>query len=226
MREILHIQGGQCGNQIGAKFWEVRVNVYYNEAWCRRFVPHVVLMDLEPGIMDSVRIGPYGQIFRLDNIVFGQSSAGNNWAKGHYTEGAKLIDAVLDVVRKEVENCDLSQALLLGSFEPKESTLEKTSTRPIPDAAPPCLNHCLPCRVNQILSLPDKRVAYPENNHHFITDQYFLRRQKPSSDFTSAFRLIALCSEIDSLMAQADMNMQQEMRKLEILDRLLDFDLS
>ncbi|MFS7941550.1 putative tubulin [Helianthus anomalus] len=23
LREILHIQGGQCGNQIGAKFWEV-----------------------------------------------------------------------------------------------------------------------------------------------------------------------------------------------------------
>ena len=24
MREIVHVQGGQCGNQIGAKFWEVR----------------------------------------------------------------------------------------------------------------------------------------------------------------------------------------------------------
>ena len=23
MREIVHVQGGQCGNQIGAKFWEV-----------------------------------------------------------------------------------------------------------------------------------------------------------------------------------------------------------
>jgi tubulin beta len=23
MREIVHIQAGQCGNQIGAKFWEV-----------------------------------------------------------------------------------------------------------------------------------------------------------------------------------------------------------
>jgi tubulin beta len=23
MREIVHIQGGQCGNQIGAKFWEI-----------------------------------------------------------------------------------------------------------------------------------------------------------------------------------------------------------
>ncbi|XVF60664.1 hypothetical protein PTKIN_Ptkin08bG0066400 [Pterospermum kingtungense] len=32
-----------------------------------------------------------------------------NWAKGHYTEGAKLIDSVLDVVRKEAENCDCLQ---------------------------------------------------------------------------------------------------------------------
>ncbi|KAF3520595.1 hypothetical protein DY000_02064014 [Brassica cretica] len=66
-------------------------------------------MDLEPGTMDSIRSGPYGQIFRPDNFVFGQSGAGNNWAKGHYTEGAELIDAVLDVVRKEAENCDCLQ---------------------------------------------------------------------------------------------------------------------
>ena len=48
-------------------------------------------MDLEPGTMDSVRSGPYGQVFRPDNFVFGQSGAGNNWAKGHYTEGKKLV---------------------------------------------------------------------------------------------------------------------------------------
>src|SRR3954453_7884233 len=35
--------------------------------------------------------------------------AGNNWAKGHYTEGAELIDSVLDVVRKESESCDCLQ---------------------------------------------------------------------------------------------------------------------
>ena len=45
------------------------------------------MVDLEPGPMDSVRSGPFGQIFRPDNFVFGQSGAGNNWAKGHYTEG-------------------------------------------------------------------------------------------------------------------------------------------
>ena len=62
--------------------------------------------------MDSVRSGPYGLIFRPDNFVFGQTGAGNNWAKGHYTEGAELIDSVLDVVRKEAESCDCLQGAL------------------------------------------------------------------------------------------------------------------
>ncbi|KAK8483510.1 hypothetical protein V6N11_045158 [Hibiscus sabdariffa] len=74
-----------------------------------RYIPRVVLMDLKPDNMDSIRSGPYSQIFRLDNFMFGQSGAGNNWAKAHYTEGAKLIDDVLDVVRKEAENCDCLQ---------------------------------------------------------------------------------------------------------------------
>jgi len=43
----------------------------------------------------------------------GQSGAGNNWAKGHYTEGAELVDSVLDVVRKETENCDCVQGFQL-----------------------------------------------------------------------------------------------------------------
>ncbi|CAE8728963.1 unnamed protein product, partial [Polarella glacialis] len=94
MRELVHIQAGQCGNQIGAKFWEVisdehgidptgtyhgdsdlqleRINVYFNEATGGRYVPRAILMDLEPGTMDSVRAGPFGQLFRPDNFVFGQ----------------------------------------------------------------------------------------------------------------------------------------------------------
>lgn len=50
-------------------------------------MPRAILIDLEPGTMDSVRSGPFGQLFRPDNFIFGQSGAGNNWAKGHYTEG-------------------------------------------------------------------------------------------------------------------------------------------
>ncbi|XP_063239928.1 tubulin beta chain-like [Bacillus rossius redtenbacheri] len=135
MREIVHMQAGQCGNQVGAKFWEVisdehgidqngtyhgdsdlqleRINVYYNEATGGKYVPRAVLVDLEPGTMDALRAGSFGEIFRPDNFVFGQSGAGNNWAKGHYTEGAELVDSVLDVVRKEAENCECLQGFQL-----------------------------------------------------------------------------------------------------------------
>ena len=41
-----------------------------------RYVPRAVLLDLEPGTMDSVRAGPFGQLFRPDNFVFGQTGAG------------------------------------------------------------------------------------------------------------------------------------------------------
>merc|ERR1711907_925417 len=41
------------------------------------------------------------------------TGAGNNWAKGHYTEGAELVDSILDVVRKEAESCDCLQGFQL-----------------------------------------------------------------------------------------------------------------
>ena len=50
-----------------------------------------------------------GVLFRIP----GQSGAGNNWAKGHYTEGAELVDNVIDVVRKEAEECDCLQGFQL-----------------------------------------------------------------------------------------------------------------
>jgi hypothetical protein len=40
--------------------------------------PRAILMDLEPGTMDSVRAGPFGQLFRPDNFVFGQTGAGHS----------------------------------------------------------------------------------------------------------------------------------------------------
>jgi tubulin beta len=131
MREIIHVQVGQCGNQIGAKFWELiahehgigedghyvgnnskqleRVNVYFNEADKAKYVPRSVLVDLEPGVLEVIRAGSVGQLFKPDNFVHGAGGAGNNWAKGHYTEGAELVEQVLEVVRKEAENSDCLQ---------------------------------------------------------------------------------------------------------------------
>jgi len=131
VREILHIQVGQCGNQIGNRFWQTviaehnldgsgryggenaaqdldKVSVYMRSAG-ERYVPRACLVDLEPGTVDVIKASPVGSLFKPDNFVFGASGAGNNWAKGHYTEGAELIEEALDVVRKEVENCDCPQ---------------------------------------------------------------------------------------------------------------------
>uniref|UniRef100_A0A914CA17 Tubulin beta chain n=1 Tax=Acrobeloides nanus TaxID=290746 RepID=A0A914CA17_9BILA len=136
MKEIVQVQVGQCGNQIGTKFWEVisgehaiqpegsykgdcdlqleRIDAYYKHvANGDKYIPRAVLVDLDPGTMDWIKGTTYGQLFDPDNFVFGQSDASNNWAKGHYTEGAKLVDNVLNVVRKEVEGCDCLQGFQL-----------------------------------------------------------------------------------------------------------------
>ncbi|KAJ1819208.1 Tubulin beta-1 chain [Coemansia sp. RSA 2675] len=129
MREILTLQIGQCGNQIGAAFWEniiqehgidadgkfvghnsnqiERANVYFTEATNKRYVPRVVAVDLEPGVLNSIRESKYGRLFRPESMVSANNGAGNNWAKGFYTEGAELLDSVLDIIRHDVENCDL-----------------------------------------------------------------------------------------------------------------------
>ena len=34
-------------------------------------MPRCILVDLEPGTMDSVRAGPLGHLFKPDNFIFG-----------------------------------------------------------------------------------------------------------------------------------------------------------
>ena len=77
-----------------------RISVYYNEVLGKTYVPRAILVDLEPGTMDAAKSGMFGKLFRPDNFVYGQGGAGNNWAKGHYTDGAELCLEILDVIRK------------------------------------------------------------------------------------------------------------------------------
>lgn len=100
----------RCGHFYGNNILPYqRLNVYYENGPKDIFVPRAVLVDLEPGALNQVRCSYYGRLFNPDSIVSGKMGAGNNWARGHYTEGAELMDAVLDVTRRQVENCDCLQ---------------------------------------------------------------------------------------------------------------------
>ncbi|XP_031845030.1 tubulin beta-4B chain-like [Nomia melanderi] len=133
MREIVHVQLGRCGNNVGGKFWQViadehgltpdgtfrgdsevllqRINVYFSEGPGYRFAPRAVLVDSDPATASSSMSGPCGGMFKPDNFVSGRGSAANNWAKGYCTEGAELAEATLDLVRAEAEACDLMQGI-------------------------------------------------------------------------------------------------------------------
>jgi len=145
VREIIHVQVGQCGNQVGCAFWSAlfkehcldnngkfqqtgkmadedgdgepdqleNIDVFFRgtteEKIVAKWIPRGVLVDLEPGTMDVIKESPIGPVFRPDNMVFGNNGAGNNWAKGHYTEGAELVESVLDRIRQEMEQSDSPQ---------------------------------------------------------------------------------------------------------------------
>jgi len=152
VREIIHVQVGQCGNQVGNSFWKAvaaehniegssglykedetvedadgdgvpdeleNIDVYFRgtmdnlkDPRCK-FIPRAVLVDLEPGTMDVIKASEMGKLFKPDNMCFGANGAGNNWAKGHYTEGAELVEEVLERIRTEIEQCDAPQGFQL-----------------------------------------------------------------------------------------------------------------
>ncbi|KAK9471867.1 Tubulin/FtsZ, GTPase domain-containing protein [Dipodascopsis tothii] len=136
MREIISIQCGQAGNQISSAFWSTitgehgldgaghlvdtsenqrldKIDVFFSEASNSKYVPRSIAVDLEPSTLDAIRAGPLGELFRPDSFVSAFSGAGNSWAKGFYTEGAELMESIMDVVRREAEQADSLQGFQL-----------------------------------------------------------------------------------------------------------------
>ena len=80
--------------------------MYYDEE-NKRYSPRAILFDLDPGTMDSIKAGPFSEIFSSENFMFGSTGGSNNWAKGHYAEGSDLSESIMNIIRREAEKCDL-----------------------------------------------------------------------------------------------------------------------
>lgn len=58
-----------------------------------RWVPRSISVDLEPNTIDALRTGRLKELYRPDNLVSGQSGAGNNFAKVRRLDSSSLVKA-------------------------------------------------------------------------------------------------------------------------------------
>ena len=142
-REIITVQVGQCGNQIGCRFWEMALNEHaaynakarYDEALSSFFqnvdarrdppvnVPvgdpiralkaRAVVVDMEEGVTNELLTGPMRDVFDSKQFITGQSGSGNNWACGSHHYGPMYRESLLEQVRRPVEEADSLQSFML-----------------------------------------------------------------------------------------------------------------
>jgi len=132
-RECISIHLGQAGCQIGSACWELYglehginpdgscgdpnsdadYTAFYQETGNGKYVPRSVFLDLEPSVIDEIRVGPYRQLFHPESMISGKEDAANNFARGHYTIGKEVLDRVVDKVRKEAENASSPQGFFI-----------------------------------------------------------------------------------------------------------------
>ena len=104
-REIITLQVGQCGNQIGMEFWKQlclehgigpdgmledfasngggdRRDVFFYQADDEHFIPRSLQLDLEPRVINAILSSPYRNLYNPENFYVSSEGggAGNNWA--------------------------------------------------------------------------------------------------------------------------------------------------
>ncbi|KAI9831068.1 MAG: alpha-tubulin [Phylliscum demangeonii] len=137
MREVISLNVGQAGCQIGNACWELyclehgiqpdghlteeRKNgdydagfsTFFSETGQGKYVPRTIYCDTEPNVVDQVRTGPYKSLFHPEQMITGKEDAANNYARGHYTVGKDLIERVMENVRRVADGCSGLQGFLV-----------------------------------------------------------------------------------------------------------------
>ncbi|KAI9189046.1 gamma-tubulin [Blastocladiella emersonii ATCC 22665] len=136
-RELITLQAGQCGNQIGHEFWKLlcaehgispdgiledfateggdRKDVFFYQADDDHYIPRALLLDLEPRVIKNIMQSPYANLYNPENLFHTKSDgggAGNNWAQGHYhTES--LFEDIIEMIDREADGSDSLEGFML-----------------------------------------------------------------------------------------------------------------
>jgi len=88
-------------------------STFFSETGSGKHVPRAVFVDLEPTVVDEVRVGTYRQLFHPEQLITGKEDAANNYARGHYTIGKEQIEVTLDRIRRMADNASGLQGFLV-----------------------------------------------------------------------------------------------------------------
>ncbi|CAL9691755.1 unnamed protein product [Knipowitschia caucasica] len=143
MTQSIVVQVGQCGNQIGCRFWDLALREHahvnkkglYDEAISSFFrnvdsrqscggsvgvggrihqlKARAVLVDMEEGVVNQILQGPLRDVFDSTQLLTDVSGSGNNWAAGYFTYGGAYREQIVDTLRKAAEHCDCLQCFFL-----------------------------------------------------------------------------------------------------------------
>uniref|UniRef100_A0A0N5B884 Tubulin alpha chain n=1 Tax=Strongyloides papillosus TaxID=174720 RepID=A0A0N5B884_STREA len=136
MREIISIHIGQGGCQVGTNCWElfcIEHNIdpagfeyngikenknktfksFFNEIEKSRYVPRSLFFDLEPSVIDEIRLGTFRKLFHPDQLITGKEDAANNYARGLYGLGGKYIEEVTQRIQKMADTCNSLEGFII-----------------------------------------------------------------------------------------------------------------
>lgn len=135
-REIITLQVGQCGNQVGTEFWKRlcaehginnegiiedfatdgsdRKDVFFYQADDEHYLPRAILVDLEPRVINTIRTGPFRNLYNPENFFIHKEGggAGNNWADG-YDQAESVAEEVLEMLDREADGSDSLEGFIL-----------------------------------------------------------------------------------------------------------------
>ncbi|XP_044742006.1 tubulin gamma-1 chain-like isoform X2 [Chrysoperla carnea] len=134
--EMITLQLGQCGNQIGFEFWKRlcaehgispegkledfategtdRKDVFFYQADDDHYIPRSVLLDLEPRVIHTIMNSPYAKLYNPENVYLSKDGggAGNNWASG-FSQGSTLEEDIFDIIDREADGSDSLEGFVL-----------------------------------------------------------------------------------------------------------------
>ncbi|EKX44435.1 hypothetical protein GUITHDRAFT_139686 [Guillardia theta CCMP2712] len=122
-RELITVQVGQCGNQIGCRFWDIALREHASVSSSKNPVFDESLSSFFRNVDRSQRNLPVGSpitslraravLIDTETGVLNSIQSGNNWAQGHMEYGPKYRESIAECVRQTVEHCDSLQSFFV-----------------------------------------------------------------------------------------------------------------